>query len=140
MRRCRVSAAATSLAGKLKLRVLKDTFGWLPFAAVATVNSNEVTGALSWKFTLEQDGLVGEDGFRPTTLMERVSRFVQAHPVEEKLSPAAVEEAIEGKRQYVRDAMDALTRESYLEESPGARGARLLTSVRPYREADDDDA
>jgi hypothetical protein len=124
-------------AGKLKLRTLKDTFGWLSPAATLAVMSHQITNALSWRFTLED---TDEDGFRPTGLMEKVSRFVEAHPAEETVSRATVESEVGGKRDYVRVAMDCLVREGYLDEVSGPRNARLLSSIRPYREADDSDA
>jgi hypothetical protein len=70
--------------------------------------------------------------------MEKVSRFVEAHVAEEKVTRAAVEKAVEGKAQFVRKAMDCLVEEGFLEETPGPHGARLLASVRPFREGADD--
>jgi hypothetical protein len=34
--------------------------------------------------------------------------------------------------------MDVLVQEAYAEETSGPHGARLLASLRPYRETDDD--
>jgi hypothetical protein len=43
----------------------------------------------------------------------------------------------DGKREFVRQAIDALVAEGHLTERDGPRGARLLMFLKPYREADD---
>ena len=119
--------------GKLKVRVHKDTYGRLPATAVFTLRSNETTGALSWDVTAgggdERDD---EHGFRPTGLMERVSRSLEI--VGKPVSRAELERDVQGKRDYIRQAIDVLVREEYAEEEPGPRGARLVKLLRPFRE------
>ena len=44
---------------------------------------------------------------------------------------------MKGKGAYVRQSIDALVREGYADETTGARGARLVTLARPYRETDE---
>jgi hypothetical protein len=118
----------------------KDRRGWLPRprAAELELRSDAETGAVDWTWRPASTEATGGVGFRPTRLMEKVSRFVEAHVAEEKVTRSAVEEAVEGKAQYVRAAMDCLVEEGFLEETPGPRGARHLTSVRPFREGIDD--
>ena len=70
--------------------------------------------------------------FRPTRLMERVSRTVEAQP---GLSGKGVIAATEGKSTYLRLAIELLTTEGFIEDRGTARKA-ALHSLRPYREAD----
>jgi AAA domain len=129
---------ARGLTGLAKVTTRKDRHGHLPRprAAELELRSDANTGAVTWAW--KPSTADESDGFRPTRLMEKVSRYVEAHVAEEKVPRAAVEEHVSGKRAYVREAMDRLVAEGYLEETQGPRGARLLTSVHPFREADDD--
>jgi hypothetical protein len=120
--------------GKLKVKVHKDTYGLLPPAAVFTLRSHELTGALAWDVRAEDVDAGDKAAFRPTRLMERVSVFLGSG---EAVSRNEVERDVKGKRDYIRQAIDALVREGYAEEEPGARGARLVKLVRPYRQADE---
>lgn len=118
----------------------KDRRGWLPRprAAELELRSDAETGAVAWTWRPASSDAKDGAVFRPTRLMEKVSRFVGAHVAEEKVTRSAVEEAVEGKAQYVREAMDRLVEEGFLEETPGPRGARHVTSIRPFREGFDD--
>lgn len=68
----------------------------------------------------------------PTGLMERVSKLLEGAAA--PLSKNGIETAVVGKRDYVRQAVDCLVEEGYVEAVTGARGARLHRSVKPYRE------
>jgi hypothetical protein len=71
-----------------------------------------------------------DDGFRPTVLMERVSRFLElAH---EPLSARRIVEAVEGKSTYVLAALKFLVSDGNV--SVQRRGqAQLHTSAFPFR-------
>jgi AAA domain len=116
--------------GLAKIHTHKDRPGWLrrPIAAELELHSHPDTHAITW--TLREPTATAGDDFRPTALMEKVSRFLeqQAEPV----SRNAVEKAKLGRIEYVRKAMDALVSEGYARESKGANNARLLTHVRPF--------
>ena len=73
--------------------------------------------------------------FRPTTLMERASRFVES--CHEPVSRTTVTNATGGNAQYARLAIDVLVIEHYFRATDGPRNAKLVESIRPYREADD---
>jgi 5S rRNA maturation endonuclease (ribonuclease M5) len=76
------------------------------------------------------------DEWKPTILMERASRYVEA--CEEPPSKNQVEKAIHGKSSdHKRQAVDILIRDGYFAVEPGPRNAKLLRSVRPYRELDE---
>ena len=78
--------------------------------------SDPVSHAISWEFR-EPQGADGEEEWRPTALMERVSRFLekQAEPV----SRRTIETNVKGKTDYVRQAIDCLVREEFAAETDG---------------------
>ena len=116
----------------------KDRPGFLPRpqAAVFELHSDPETHAISWTVTppvTQQDA--DADGFRPTVLMERVSEYLERFG-----GPASrrqIEQDVKGKGTGKRQAMDKLVEEGYATAFDGARGARLLQHIRPYRQADD---
>ena len=76
------------------------------------------------------------DDFRPTNLMERVSRHVEAHPGE--CTKDRLTKEVTGKKTSLLMAVDILTDDGFLIVETGKRsGSRVYTSVRQYREADD---
>jgi AAA domain len=107
----------------------KDRPGWLPRprAAELELRSDPDTHALTWTLTPAVDT---GDEFRPTYLMEQVSRFVERQA--EAVSRKEIEDNIHGRRQYVRDAIDALIADGYATEDKGPRGARLVELLKPY--------
>ena len=124
--------------GLVRIITHKDRPGHLPRprAAELELASHPETGAITWT-ARPAEHPDAEHPFRPTRLMEKVSRYVAAHGTEERPSRNAVEEAVTGKRDYVRQAIDLLVAEGFLEEQEGPRGARQLRSVKPYAEPDD---
>lgn len=117
--------------GKAVLKCAKDRHGNYP---------------LGWRVAALQvrDGLIDladETGsaaadFRPTGLMERVSLVLEAAAA--PMSGRAVTDAVTGKKGAVAVALAGLVREGHVQREAGPRGSHLHTSVRPYREADDD--
>jgi hypothetical protein len=68
--------------------------------------------------------------------MKRCSRYLEA--CTEPVSRNTVENSVRGKRDAVRDGLDRLIEEGYVEATPGPRNAQLLRSARPFREASDE--
>jgi hypothetical protein len=127
-------------SGLAKIVTHKDRPGHLPRpkAAEFRLASDPVTGIVSWEICLGES--IGADApFRPTHLMEKVSRYVASH-VDERPSRNAVEKNVGGKAEYVRKAIDVLIKEGFLEPTAGMRNAKLLRSLKPYREDEDDAA
>jgi hypothetical protein len=88
---------------------------------------------------LEADQSRDEQGeFRPTGLMERVSRYLELRSQPQSLK--SVETEVTGKAQYVRVAVERLLAEGYAVESEGPRGARLVQTLRVFREDLDEEA
>jgi hypothetical protein len=75
-----------------------------------------------------------EDGWRPTYLMERVSRYVETSG-EQTLN--ALRRDVTGKGEYVSAAAQQLIAEGYLARRDGPRGSALVSSVKPYRESEE---
>lgn len=124
--------------GRVEIVTHKDRPGYLPRPKAAELElvSDAETGRATWAWQLAEHAAEGEADlpFRPTGLMEKVSRYVESRP--EAASRNEIETAVTGKRQFVRMAIDLLTDEGFLEAERGERNARLCTSARPFREGD----
>jgi hypothetical protein len=122
--------------GRAKIVVRKDRPGFLtrPSPGVLVVDA-AAGGRCTWR--IEPDTSRGEEGsvFRPTALMERVSKFLEL--VHEPRSRNQIEDGVKGKSDYVRLAVELLCAEAYCEEFEGPRKARMVRLVRIYRAADD---
>jgi hypothetical protein len=119
--------------GIVKVTVHKDRPGFLqrPTAVVFDLASDPDTHTIGWA-ARDPHPVDEETGmFRPTVLMEKVSRHLEQ--LTQPCSRNQIEEHVKGKREYVRDAIDILVLEDYIHESRGPRGARLFSSTKPYR-------
>lgn len=124
--------------GKAKIVTHKDRPGFLPRpkAAELELRSDAVTGRVTWTLTHAENTADDDDTvFRPTNLMEKASRYLEL--LTEPASRNSVQGAVGGNAKYLKLGIDTLVRELYVHEQDGARGARMLTSIRPYREADE---
>ena len=74
-------------------------------------------------------------GFRPTHLMEKVSKLLEG--ANGPLSKSAVEKGIEGKADAIRIACQCLIDGGFVEIQNGSRNSLNLMLVKAYREADD---
>jgi hypothetical protein len=74
----------------------------------------------------------GQNRWRPTGLMERVSNLVEK--AREPLSKNNIETTVAGKRDYVRLALSALVEEGYVEAVTGPKNAIVHRSLKPFRE------
>lgn len=130
--------------GRLKLTVDKDRAGHVRGCAVgskyvgtAVMQSNADSGDVVVVIEPPDNRPIAEKRteFRPTGLMERVSRVMQT--TEGELSGKQIEAAVSGKREYVRAAVECLVQDGYLTRRTGAYGAFLHRLVRPYVELSD---
>jgi hypothetical protein len=120
--------------GRTLLATLKDRPGYLPSPSVGrlVLVSDEDGVAVTYK--LEEDRSHAGGVFRPTILMERISRKLEAET--EPRSQTWIEENVSGNVPTLRDALALLVSENFVMRERSGRGF-AQTSVRPYREADD---
>lgn len=135
------------MSGKLRLTVSKDRPGHVraisigaKFVGTAIIESDGETGLVTMyveapRQSAAESGEQPRPAFRPTGLMERVSRFLE--PLETGASTRTIREGVHGKPTYVADALDVLVAEGYVSRRSGTRGSVLHTSTRPYRESSD---
>lgn len=135
------------LRGIIALRVAKDRPGHVRGQArpistsdrtqeiarviVDSTGSSPIITIEPWK---DAHAPMPSQAFRPTGIMERISRALENTP--QPLSFNEINNVVTGKREYVRDAIDALIREGHISTKPGARSSTLHTSAKPFREAD----
>lgn len=124
--------------GELKMTVTKDRPGHVraislgaKAVGIAHLRSN---GADKVRIIIE--GLREKNGgFRPTHLMEKVSKLLEGATT--PITKSAVMKGVEGKADSIQIACQVLVDDGFVSISNGARNALLLTSVKPYRESND---
>lgn len=119
--------------GRVELRTHKDRPGYLSRPVIG--NLVLVSDGELITYSLEPDHSHDGDTFRPTVLMERISRRLEGEF--EPVSKAWIEENVKGKAEYKRDALRLLAEEGYVEVARAAVG-HAVRSIRPYREADEE--
>lgn len=131
------------LRGVITLRVAKDRPGFIrgrsgPSRADRTQEAARVVvDSTGGGIEVEvQSPLQPDDssGFRPTTLMERVSEALE----KEQLSFRGLRQRVKGRDEHIRAAVGVLRDEGYLAVQSGPRNSDLHSSVRPYRQRDDE--
>jgi AAA domain-containing protein len=131
-----VEAFGRGRTGKAKLSVHKDRPGFLerPSPGLFVLASNEADGGCAWR--IEPDHSVSDEGgFRPTNLMEKVSRLLEQ--AGEPRSRNQIEQSVKGhKTDWKRKAIDVLIEEGFAVEVVSGQ-TRLAKSVRPFRESDE---
>lgn len=82
--------------------------------------------------TLDAPAPAGSSGdpFRPTTVMEKISRYVEINP---GLGRNAIRTAVGGTAKYVTLAVDLLVSEGFIEVERGPNRSMLHKSIRPFR-------
>jgi hypothetical protein len=119
--------------GRALLTTHKDRPGYLPRPTIGRLALTSDGENVSYE--LEADRARATDKFRPTHLMERVS-----HTLERQDGPVSVtwiEQNVQGNVPHLRTAVQVLSADGYLDNKKTPRGSQV-TSIRPYREADDD--
>lgn len=123
--------------GKLKLVVAKDRLGNRAKGSTAAVVDlvDGDGGGLEILLHLSDAQLAAERGerFRPTTLMERVSRWLEINP---GASSRVVCQQVTGKTDAIRLALEVLVEEGWISVERVGKGNQYR-SIRPYTEAQD---
>jgi len=118
--------------GLIKVTTHKDRGAFLsrPTAAMLELASDPATHSIT---IIHRDpNPTDEEGtFQPTTLMERISQYLEQQP--EPVSRTNIETNVKGKSaEWLRKAIDALIHGGYAAEEEGPRNARLVRSIRPF--------
>lgn len=129
--------------GRITLRIEKDTAGELRkasgggYAGTLTLDSteSETHGISRWSINREEAPKNDDGTFRPTRLMEAISKYVEDN---DQCSQRDIESDVSGKSNHLRAALKLLIHEGFVHTVPGPRGARLHHSTALYREAEDD--
>jgi hypothetical protein len=124
-------------SGLYKITTHKDRGGCLRRGVLCEfkLGSDPETHHMTWEFVAPQQ-TDAEHGFRPTVIMEKVSRFL-----ERQMEPVTTNTIIGsdlGKDEYVREALRILSEEGFASVSDGPRRSRLYESIRAYREDSDE--
>jgi hypothetical protein len=119
--------------GIVKLVCKRDRSGHLAKGKLAEVTiDSDANGNITAVITHTTVDTDTSQTWRPTFLMESVSRFLE--PLGETgASLNSIETSVTGKRDYIRQAVSTLTADSYTAERPEGR-ARIIVSVKPYRQ------
>lgn len=124
--------------GMFKLIVRKDRFGHRKHGATACEvrMDNDDDGGITWSISAPVASKDANGNFRPTTLMEKVSRLLEGEV--DPMGVRTVKAQVNGKDSAVARAIEVLLEERYIEQEPGPRNSKLCRSVKPFRKDDDD--
>jgi hypothetical protein len=99
------------------------------------LHSDPETHAITWAWKATPASVHEADGWRPTVLMERVSRYLETYP--EGATRQAVKTAGLGNTKYVLEALNFLISDGYAEQPDTGRRGAPVRSVRPFRHEPD---
>lgn len=126
--------------GIVSLRIEKDTAGELRkssgggYAGELVLDSTQ-PHVTRWEITRESMPKNDDGTFRPTSIMERISRYVEDN---DQATFTDIKDAVTAKDKTLRDAIHNLVADGFIARIDGARRAKLHHSIAPYREAEDD--
>lgn len=131
---------APGAIGKITLRIEKDTVGELrkvtPGGYAGTfILDSTVHHVTTWAISLDDSPVAADGSFRPTHLMEAVSRYVEDN---DQCTGRDIDTAISGKGTNIRRAIECLLNEGFLTTFDGPRRSKLHHSKAHYRQAEDD--
>ena len=138
-----VQAFGRGMTGRLRLTVSKDRPGHV--RAISSGAKNAGTAVLESRddgtvqARVEAPDLrpVEERGpFRPTVLMERVSRYLEQVPSDsDGVSLTAIEKAVTGQAKALREAVQVLVDEGHIDLHVTPQGHKLHRHVRLYEQS-----
>lgn len=127
--------------GKITLRIEKDRPGRLREHArgkyLGTFTIDSTTPGVTTISIGDDSPITAAGVFRPTGLMEKVSRYVEER---DNCSFNDITEHVSGKEENLRTAIKRLTDEGFMSTIPGPRRSVRHHVIAIYREADDDQA
>jgi hypothetical protein len=123
--------------GRAKIVVQKDRPGYLAprghTVGELVLRSDGERVALA---VVEPTDRTADGKWKPTGLMERVSRYLEEMP--DAVTLRAILHGVEGKSTQLREAIDRLVEGGYVQRTPGANRAHWHTSAKPYRAYNDE--
>lgn len=132
-----VAPFGRGMTGKLRLTVDKDRPGKVRAISAAAkyageaILTSQADGAVTVSITAPDLRPSDERGpFRPTHLMAKVSEFLSSTP--DGASTKAIEEAVIGKRDGIRKAIERLVVEGHVARVSGPRGAVIHVLEKPF--------
>jgi hypothetical protein len=128
-----ITAFSKGKSGKLKLIVAKDRYGARPQGATAAVVDVDAEDGLTFTLHLSdaQEAAAKGERFRPTVLMERISRWLEINPRQPKSVALG---SVTGKKEHLRTALDVLIEEGWVEVVPGERNTILCVVRSSFRD------
>jgi hypothetical protein len=132
-----VKEPAKGRDGRLKLVVAKDRLGNRAkgsTAAIVEIASSHNQVEIDLHLTDAQEAEARGEQFRPTILMERLSRWVELNPGEPK---SVVLKGVTGNLTALKAGLQILLEEGWIVTTPGERASIRCHVQRPFREADD---
>jgi hypothetical protein len=129
-----VQAFSRGKDGRAVLTVAKDRHGHYSArqkAAELTVTTRGSRVAVALRAPESSVTPAGE--FRPTALMEKVSRVLEVSP--QPMSGRELRDSVRGKCDFVILAVNTLISDGYVQTNPGPNRSTMHTSIRPYRQA-----
>jgi hypothetical protein len=117
--------------GRAKIQVHKDRPGHLQRPSVGIFEVTAEEDRCAWAIHPD-DSHTSEGDFRPTNLMEKVSRYLELHS--EPQTRTQIENNVVGKGKGIRVAIDRLIVEGYATEFGGPNQSRPVRLERAFRE------
>jgi len=131
-----VERLSRDTTGVARMVATKDRPGWHHRGPAGRIGELQITpdnGTLTPLVTLSRG--VSKQAFRPTHLMEQVSRTLNTHGA--AMTKQELTRSIKGRAEFLMRAVDLLVQEGFVTRTTGSRGAHLHTFARAYFEEDD---
>lgn len=118
--------------GRAKLLLTKDRLGWIDAEGKQRLVANIEADSFDDAVTIRLSVPVASEDFRPTCLMERVSRALENRK-NEGANWSWIQKNVTGKTEWKHKALDVLVNEGFVTVET-ILNAHVHHSVRPYRE------
>jgi hypothetical protein len=130
------SAFGRGRTGRAQLYLRKDRPGWVSTEGAKRLAANIEATSIDEEVEIRLVAPVPSEEFRPTFLMERISRYLE-DVQHDGASGYRIREDVSGSTVGKLQALDVLVAEKFVTVEPGTRNSNIHRSVRPYRERDD---
>ena len=133
-----VKRLAPGRAGTLRIKIDKDRLGAIrqsdpTKAGMFHMDATDPTRIGIELRPPEQAPVTAAGEFRPTYLMEQVSRFLETI---DEASTNTIYDAIDSRKEYVKQAIDRLVQEGFVTRDSGPRNSVIHSLEKPFRDHD----